>query len=107
MSSVPGCAEQLARFFPEVERVRVRAVLSPVRHSPETVSEAVLLEFASQEKAVFGTTLPLEFEDRVQLKNADGSGQLVAKVVAVQYHEGQKAVAIQFVSGQRAWVKKP
>jgi diaminopimelate epimerase len=105
--SVPGCAEQLARFFPEVERVQVRAVLTPLRNSPGTVRETVLLEFASQEKAIFGTTLPLEFEDRVRLKHADGSGALAARVVAVQYHEGQKAVAVQFVSGQRAWVKKP
>jgi hypothetical protein len=104
--SAPGCAEQLARFFPEAEAVHIRAIVTPLRNGSK-VRETVLVEFASSEKAIFGSTLPLEFNDRVRLKNAEGSGEAVARVVAVQYHDGHQAVAVQFVNGQCSWVKRP
>jgi hypothetical protein len=105
--SVPGCAERLARFFPEVERVSIRAVLTPLRNSAGKVRESVLVEFASSERAIFGSTLPLEFDDHVRLEYEDSKSDLMARVVAVQYHEGHKAVAVQFMNGQCSWVKRP
>ncbi len=101
------CTERLARFFPGAESVEVRALLTPLRGGAGTVCESVLVEFASVQKAIFQSTLPLEFNDRVQLAQANGNGKAQGTVIAVQYHEGQKAVAVQFVSGQSAWVNKP
>jgi hypothetical protein len=101
------CTERLARFFPEAESVEVRALLTPLRGGAGTVCESVLVEFASAEKVIFQSTLPLEFNDRVLLAQANGNGEAEGTVIAVQYHEGQKAVAVQFVNGQSAWVNKP
>jgi hypothetical protein len=102
-----GGTKQLARFFPETQSVQVRAILTPLRSGSRTVCESVLVEFASEEKAIFSSNLPLEFNDRVRLENPEDQGQSEATVVAVQYHEGQMAVAVQFVNGQCAWVKRP
>lgn len=101
------CTDRLARFFPEAAPVEVRAVLTPLRGGADTVCESVLVEFASAAKAIFQSSLPLEFNDRVQLAQANGTGKAQGTVIAVQYHENQKAVAVQFVNGQYAWVNKP
>jgi hypothetical protein len=104
---VLGCTEQLARFFPDAEPVQVRAVLTPLRNGTGKVSESVLVEFASAERAIFSSNLPLEFDDHVRLGRAQGSGESDATVVAVQYHGGRKAIAVQFVSGRCDWVTRP
>ena len=102
-----GYANQLARFFPEAESVQVQAILKPLRNGSGKVRETVMVEFASAENAIFASTLLLEFDDLVWLEDPHGRWQSEAMVVAVQYHEGQMAVAVQFVNGQCAWVKKP
>lgn len=101
------CTERLARFFPEAEPAEVRAMLTPLRNNAGTVCESVLVEFASAEKAIFQSSLPLEFNDRVRLEQSNGRAKAEGTVIAVQYHDGQKAVAVQFVNGQSAWVNKP
>ena len=101
------CTERLARFFPEAEPAEVRAMLTPLRNGAGTVCESVLVEFAGAEKAIFQSSLPLEFNDRVQLEQSNGGAKAVGTVIAVQYHDGQKAVAVQFVNGQAAWVNQP
>ena len=56
--------------------------------------EAVVVEFGGPEHAIFLSTLPLEFDDRVRIE-ANGEGRPTeATVVGVQYHEGRKAVAV-------------
>jgi hypothetical protein len=102
-----ACTDRLARFFPEAEPVEVRASLTPLRAGFGRVCESVLVEFASAEKAIFRSSLPLEFNDRVQLEQANGTRKAEGTVIAVQYHEGRRAVAVQFASGQPAWVKRP
>ena len=101
------CTDLLARFFPDTKPVRVRATLMPLRSSSGKFRESVLLEFASAERAIFSSTLPLEFADRVRLQNAQGGGQSDATVVAVQYHDGCKAIAVQFTAGPCDWVTRP
>jgi len=81
--------------------------VKPRRSGTGEFRETVMVEFASAENMIFSATLPLEFADRVRLQLAEGSGQSDATVVAVQYHEGRKAIAVQFAEGQRGWVKKP
>jgi hypothetical protein len=104
---VSACAEQLARFFPDANPVEVRAVLTPLRSGAKLIRESILVEFASAEKAIFTSALPLEFNDRVHLRQADGRTEREATVVAVQYQDGRKAVAVHFADAQGLWVKKP
>jgi hypothetical protein len=101
------CAEQLARFFPDAKPLQVRAVLTALRSGASQVRESVVVEFATAERAIFSSRLPLEFDDRVRLSDAEGNAECDATVVAVQYHDGRKAVAVQFANKQIFWVKRP
>ena len=99
-----GCAEQLARFFPEAAPVRIPVQVSCPRGDSAQLREATVLEFSSAEHAIFLSTLPLEFGDRVKLETTMPGSFREATVDAVQYHEGRKAVAVKFLSGPNDWV---
>ncbi|PYT55741.1 MAG: hypothetical protein DMG43_02120 [Acidobacteria bacterium] len=66
--------------------------------------EATVIEFGGSEHAIFLSTLPLEFDDRVRLVETREGRQAEAIVVAVQYHDGRKAVAVKFLQGACDWV---
>ena len=99
-----GCAEQLARFFRAIEPVRIPANVNATRPGNVQLHESVVVEFCGREHAIFRSTLPLEYNDDVRLTAPGSAGQLNARVVAVQYHEGLKAVAVRFESGPCPWV---
>jgi hypothetical protein len=105
--SSSACAEQLARFFPDANAVQVRAFVTPLRIQAKQLRESVMLEFANTERAIFSSELPLEFADRVRLSQLEGHAECDATVVAVQYLDGRKAVAVQFAGEHRFWVKRP
>ncbi len=65
-----------------------------------------VIEFGTPGEVLFASSLPLEFDDRVHLRNADGSLEADAAVVAVQYHEGKRAVAARFLSEVGNWIIK-
>ena len=69
--------------------------------------EATVVEFGCAEHAIFLSTLPLEFNDRVRLEATRKERPAEATVVAVQYHEGRKAVAVRFIQGPCNWVAQP
>ena len=69
--------------------------------------EHTTIEFGTAHEVLFASTLPLEFEDSVNLVNSDGSLDTNATVVAVRYHGGQKAVAVRFTDKIDNWVVKP
>ncbi len=69
--------------------------------------EATVLEFGAPDFAIFLSTLPLEFDDRVRLERNPKGHAADATVIAVQYHEGRKAVAVRFAQGPCAWVTQP
>jgi hypothetical protein len=48
----------------------------------------------------------LEFGDELRLRNADGSFDVVASVVAVQYHPGKTVVAARFRQEVPNWIVK-
>jgi hypothetical protein len=100
------CAEQLARFFPGVVAVRIPVQATALR-SGAKLREATVLEFGGEEHAIFLSTLPLEFDDLVRLQRDTPTSSADATVVAVQYHEGRKAVAVKFALGRRDWVTRP
>jgi hypothetical protein len=102
-----GCAEQLARFFPQTSAVHVPIRVTALRAGSTNLREAATIEFGSAGLAIFLSALPLEFDDRVQLER-DRKGRAVeATVIAVQYHEGRKAVAVKFTKGPCDWVTQP
>jgi hypothetical protein len=106
VDSVAGCVEGLARFFPEVRPAGMPALLELRGSSAVKVREAIVIEFASAEKAVFHSRLPLEFEDRVLIENDRGHG-IAAKVIAVQYRDGRTAVAVQVIDRPFSWITRP
>ncbi len=102
-----SCAEQLARFFPEVSGVRVPVQVTALRGGNTCLREASVVEFAAAEQAIFVSELPLEFDDRVRLEGSRKNLATDARVVAVQYHGGRKAVAVRFRQGSGDWIMQP
>ncbi|HUC53322.1 MAG TPA: hypothetical protein VMR90_04715 [Candidatus Cybelea sp.] len=99
-----SCAEQLARFFPHARPVRIPVQVTTSRGGRTNLREAAVVEFGGPEHAIFLSTLPLEFDDHVRIE-ASGEGRPAeAAVVGLQYHEGQKAVAVRFMQGPCDWV---
>jgi len=106
-ASGQDCAEQLARFFPQSRAVRIPVQVTSLRAGGSRLREATVIEFGGMEHAIFLSTLPLEFDDHVQLEAAEQGRPTEATVVAVQYHEGRKAVAVRFSPGNCDWVTQP
>jgi hypothetical protein len=100
-SSVAG----LAQFFPEASPVRIPVRVVGLKQGI-ALSEETVIEFGTPQEALFASTLPLEFEDRVKLENADGSLSAEATVVAVQYQAGRTAIAARFVREIANWIIK-
>ncbi len=104
LANEPDCAAQLARFFPQARPVRVPVQVTASRGGSTSLREAAVVEFGGPEHAIFLSTLPLEFDDRVRIE-ATGEGRPTeATVVGVQYHKGRKAVAVRFLLGPCDWV---
>lgn len=99
-----GCTERLARFFPRANPVRVPVQITALRAGNTRLREATVVEFGGAEHAIFLSSLPLEFDDKVRIERDRNGGTADATVIAVQYHEGRKAVAVRFSQGPCAWV---
>jgi hypothetical protein len=102
-----GCAEQLSRFFPELAAIRIPVQVSVLGRPEPRLKEATVLEYAAPECAIFVSTLPLEFDDPVRLERHAERCVCDATVVAVQYHQGRKAVAVKFSQPPCDWVMRP
>jgi hypothetical protein len=102
-----SCAGQLARFFASVKPVRIPVQVTAVRAGSARLREATVVEFGASQHAIFLSTLPLEFDDRVRIERNGIGDAAEAAVVAVQYHEGRKAVAVRFLQGHCDWVTEP
>jgi hypothetical protein len=99
------CTEQLARFFPKLPAVRIPVQVSPRRYGQARLKEATVVEFGTSEYAIFLSQLALEFDDRVHLVREHGGRSVEAAVIALQYHQGHKAVAVRFLDGHCEWMK--
>jgi hypothetical protein len=62
------------------------------------------VEFGTSEYAIFLSKLALEFDDRVRLVRDGGGRPAEAAVIALQYHEGRKAVAVRFLDRPCEWM---
>jgi hypothetical protein len=101
------CAEQLARFFPKLPAVRIPVRVAPQRPGQRQVQEATVVEYGTAEFAIFLSKLALEFDDRVRLVRDGGGRSAEAAVIALQYHEGRKAVAVRFLDRPCEWMMCP
>jgi hypothetical protein len=99
------CAEQLARFFPKLPAVRIPVRVTPKRPGQIKLQEATVVEFGTGDYAIFLSKLALEFDDRVRLVREGGGRPAEAAVIALQYHEGRKAVAVRFLDSPCEWMR--
>jgi hypothetical protein len=97
---------KLAQLFPDASPVRIPVQVMTLRAGEEKLKESTLIEFGTPMEILFASTLPLEFDDKVRVKNSDGSLDAEASVVAVQYHDGRKAVAARFLAEVGNWIIK-
>ena len=104
IDATQDCAEQLSRFFPEVGAVRIPVQVIALRPGRSQLRESTVLEFGGAKHGIFLSTLPLEFADHVKVQCSNKPGASEGSVVAVQYHEGRKAVAVRFLHGPCDWV---
>ena len=102
--SEQDCAEQLARFFPQARPLHVPVHVTSLRGGASQLRETTIIEFGGVEHAIFLSTLPLEFDDRVRIEATAEGRPTEATVVGVQYHEGRKAVAVRFLQSPCDWV---
>jgi hypothetical protein len=112
---------RLAMFFPGAVATRIPVVVqiepasagipSPegvlTAPGPEQFSEATVIEFGTVKEVFFSSRLPLEAEDRVRLRNQDGSLDATAIVVAVRLDGRQAAVAARFTGTVHNWIIQP
>jgi hypothetical protein len=104
----------LARFFPDATPVRMPVQLARTQpagdscseHSVADFTESTVIEFGTPREVLFACTTPLEFADVLRLRNSDGSLDIEASVVAVQYHPGTTVVAARFRGEVPNWIVK-
>ena len=106
----------LARFFPEATPVRIPVhvvrTLGINQNGPNQPSlsdgldESTVIEFGTPREVLFACCMPLEFDDMVRLRTTDGSLDVEASVVAVQYHPGQTIIAARFKTPVPNWIVK-
>lgn len=100
------CTEQLARFFPKLPAVRIPVRVVAKRPGQSRAQEATVVEYATEEFAIFLCRLALEFDDRVELAREGGHPEEAA-VIALQYQARSKAVAVRFLNGPCGWMVNP
>ena len=102
----------LARFFPEADSGSHPGSTRPHRCSPANrpsaanFTESTVIEFGTPREVLFACNTPLEFADVLRLRNSDGSLDIEASVVAVQYHPGKTVVAARFRGEVPNWIVK-
>jgi hypothetical protein len=102
-----SCTAKLAKFFPDATPVRIPVHLMRLEDGSSTYAENTLIEFGTPREVLFTSTLPLEFADKLRVRNSDGTLNAEARVVALQYNGGRTAVAARFTHEVPNWIVKP
>jgi len=100
------CVGKLAQLFPEAIPVRIPVLVTTLQASGQELSEHTMIAYGTPSEVLFASSLPLELDDHVRLRNSDGSLEAEAAVVAVQYHGAKKAVAVRFLKEVSNWIIK-
>jgi hypothetical protein len=103
---VAECVEKLARFFPGVVQVRIPVTVCKGRSGNNTAAEQTIIEFGTADEMLFVSGLPLDFEDIVRVRNADGSLDITAKIVAMHFYHDKMAIAAKFLEEVPNWLIK-
>jgi hypothetical protein len=100
----------LARFFPDASPMRIPVQMARMLGAGDSTAanfhESTVIEFGTPREALFACNTPLEFADTVRLRNSDGSLDIEASVVAVQYCPGGTVVAARFLREVPNWIVK-
>ena len=98
----------LARFFPDATPVRMPVQIARIVQAGEAPNyiESTVIEFGTPREVLFASKTPLEFADVLKLRNTDGSLDVEASVVAVQYQPGRTLVAARFLGNVPNWIVK-
>ena len=96
---------RLAKFFPAASPIRLPIKLTRDAGLQPTQEDTVI-EFGTAHEIFFSSALPLEFAEKLRVRNSDGSLDVDVQVVAVQYHEGRLAVAARFIGDVSNWILK-
>ena len=97
---------RLAQFFPGAAPVRVPVQVTGGDIGGVSLTENTVIEYGTAQEVLFASSLPLEFADRLRLRNADGSLESDVYVVALQYQSGRTAVAARFAHPVANWIVK-
>ncbi|HUQ49674.1 MAG TPA: hypothetical protein VM056_03080 [Terriglobales bacterium] len=99
---------RLAQFFPSAIKVRIPVMVSRAMNGEpmQGAGEETVIEFGTEREVIFASSIPLEFDDKVHLKNVDGSLDTNASVVAVQLGPEKSAVAVRFTHVVNNWIIK-
>lgn len=97
---------KLAQFFPNATPVRIPVSLTRVNLGGGQFSETTTIEFGTNKEVLFSSALPVEFADKLRIKNPDGTLDIDVSVVAVQYDGGKTAVAARFLNEVPNWIVK-
>lgn len=101
-SEQSSAAARLASFLPAATAIRipVTAIFATGR------SESTTLEYGTAREVIFRASAEIPFGATVRLLNEDGSFDAQASVVAVQYANGERAVAARFLGSTPNWIIK-
>jgi hypothetical protein len=99
------CVAELARFFPGNVPVRI-PVLIFKGDSARAAAEQTMIEFGTAEECLFVCGLPLDFEDIVHVRTADGTLNSTAKIVAMRFQDDKMAFAARFLNDVTNWIAR-
>jgi len=96
----------LARFFPGAVPVRIPVSICKTNALQAESVEQTVIEFGTPEEILFVSTLPLDFDDTVHVRSADGSLDTPARIVAMRLQDGRMAIAAKFLGSVANWIIK-
>src|SRR5690242_8708118 len=105
LSEATECVAELARFFPGIVPLRI-PVLIFKGDSAKAAAEQTMIEFGTAEECLFVCGLPLEFEDLVHVRTADGTLDCTAKIVAMRLEDDKMAFAARFLNNVTNWIAR-
>ena len=96
----------LAKFFPGAVPVRIPVRVCKANAVAVEQIEQTVIEFGTREEILFVSSLPLDFDDTVRVRNADGSLDTVARIVAMRLHNSRMVIAARFLEDVANWIIK-